>query len=125
MLRQQKAVEAGKEVLKFNARAKAIAEEEAKQEAVEDAILLNYALTTEKAQIAAEDAKKKGARDAAALYKKYLEEQMLKEAENNAEVDAIRKAEEEKVWKARYVTYTCLYCTIYRECIKCRMSFLC
>mgnify|MGYP003386929883 CR=1 FL=1 len=102
-MRTDKAKLDGREVLKFNAHAKAIAYEESKQDAVEDAVLLNYALTKEQEQIAAEDAKKQGARAAAAVYKKYLEEQMLKEAENNAEVDAIRKAEEEKVWKIRYV----------------------
>ena len=99
--RQLAAKEAGKAVLRFNAQAKAIAAEEGKRTAVEDALLLNYALKNEAQQIAAEEAKKKGARQAAAVYKKYLEEQMLKEAANDAEVDAIRKAEEEKVWKAR------------------------
>lgn len=99
--RQRKAKEAGKEVLRFNAEQRAIRKEESKRDAIEDAILLNYALTKEQEQIAAEEAKKNSARNAAALYKKYLEEQMIKEAANDAEVDAIRKAEEEKVWKAR------------------------
>lgn len=99
--RQRRAREAGREVLRFNAEQRAVRLEESKREAVEDAILLNYALTKEAEQIAAEEAKKNSARNAAAMYKKYLEEQMLKEAANDAEVDAIRKAEEEKVWKAR------------------------
>ena len=34
-------------------------------------------------------------------YRKYLEEQMVKEAEDTAFVDEINKREEEKVWKAR------------------------
>lgn len=91
----------GKEVLRFNAEQREIALEESKKEAVEDAILLNYALTQEANQIAAEEAKKQGARQAAAQYKQYLEEQMLKEAQDEGALDAIRKAEEEKVWKAR------------------------
>jgi hypothetical protein len=99
--RVEDARQRGKEVLQFNSEARRIAMEESKKDAVESAILLNYALTKEREQIAAEEAKKMGARQAAAVYKKYLEEQMLKEAANDAEVDAIRKAEEEKVWKAR------------------------
>lgn len=63
--------------------------------------MLNYALTKEAEQIASEEAKKNSAKQAAILYKKYLEEQMIKEAQDDAEVDAIRRAEEEKVWKAR------------------------
>jgi len=99
--RQEKARQAGKEVLRFNAEARAVAAEESKKGAVEDAILLDYALKKERGQIAAEEAKRQGAKQAAAIYRKYLEEQMIREAEDNAGLDEIRKQEEMKVWKAR------------------------
>lgn len=99
--RAEKARMAGKEVLRFNAEARAIAAEESKKGAIEDALLLDYALKKEREQISAEEAKRQGAKQAAAVYRKYLEEQMIKEAENNAGLDEIRKQEEMKVWKAR------------------------
>jgi hypothetical protein len=99
--RQEEARLAGQEVLRFNAEARAVAAEESKKGAVEDAILLDYALRKEREQIAAEEAKRQGAKQAAAVYRKYLEEQMVKEAEDNAGLDEIRKREEMKVWKAR------------------------
>ena len=55
----------------------------------------------EREQIAAEDAKKEGQKQAALQYRKYLEELMVKEAEDNTELDAVRAAEEIKIWKAR------------------------
>jgi hypothetical protein len=48
-----------------------------------------------------EEAKKLANRQAALKYKKFLEEQMIKEAEDTAFVDEVRRKEEEKVWKAR------------------------
>lgn len=49
----------------------------------------------------AEEAKKHAAREAAAQYRTYLEEQMQKEAIDTAFVDEVRRREEERVWKAR------------------------
>merc|ERR1712065_23979 len=46
-------------------------------------------------------AKKEGQKQAALQYRKYLEELMIKEAEDNTELDAVRLAEEMKIWKAR------------------------
>jgi hypothetical protein len=48
-----------------------------------------------------EEMKKNADREAALQYRKYLEELMVKEAEDTAFVDEVRKREEERVWKAR------------------------
>lgn len=87
--------------MQFNLENNRIRAEEGKIEFEQDAILLDYALRKEREQIAAEEAKKNGQRQAALQYGKYLEEQMVKEAEDTAFVDEIRRREEEKVWKAR------------------------
>jgi hypothetical protein len=49
----------------------------------------------------AEEAKKHANRQAALEYKKYLEEQMVRDAGDAAHLDEMRRVEEEKVWKAR------------------------
>lgn len=99
--RAEDAKQRGREVLQFNALTRIIAEEERRVEKEQDAILLQYALQKEREAAEAEEAKRNSARNAAAEFRRYLEEQMVKEAQNDAHVDAIRRAEEEKVWKAR------------------------
>lgn len=91
----------GKEILRFNAENKALRDEEVYVEREQNAILLDYALRKEAEAIAAEEQKRNADRQAAKQYRKYLEEQMIKEAEDTAFVDEIRRQEEEKVWKAR------------------------
>jgi hypothetical protein len=63
--------------------------------------LLRFALTKEREQQEAEEAKKYANRQAAKEYRRYLEEQMIRDAGDAAHLDEMRKAEEEKVWKAR------------------------
>jgi hypothetical protein len=75
--------------------------EEEQLEREQNAILLDYALRVEADQIAEEERKKSAARQAGLQFKKYLEQQMIKEAQDNSFVDEVRKREEEKVWKAR------------------------
>ncbi len=87
--------------MRFNLEEKMIREAESNIDKEHDAILLDYALRKEREAIAAEEFKKNADRQAALQYRKYLEEQMVKEAEDTAFVDEIRKREEEKVWKAR------------------------
>jgi hypothetical protein len=99
--KQQDAYSRGRDVFEFNATYRVVKEEEAAIEREQDAILLDYALRKEKATEAAEEAKRNADRNAAMKYRRYLEEQMVKEAEDTAFVDEIRKREEEKVWKAR------------------------
>jgi len=99
--RQEEAHRLGREVMQFNLENNKIRAEEAKVEFEQDAILLDYALRKEREQIEAEEAKRNANRQAALQYRTYLEEQMVKEAEDTAFVDEIRRREEEKVWKAR------------------------
>lgn len=99
--RQENAHRIGREVMAFNLENKRVRDAESGIEAQQDAILLDYALRKESEQIAAEEAKKNANRAAAMKYRAYLEEQMIKEAEDTAFVDEIRRREEEKVWKAR------------------------
>jgi hypothetical protein len=88
-------------VLEYNAAYRMVRDEESRVEREQDAILLDYALRKEHETEAAEEAKRNADRHAAMKYRRYLEEQMIKEAEDTAFVDEIRKREEEKVWKAR------------------------
>lgn len=99
--RHREAYERGREILQTNARVKLIEEEEARIRREQDAQLLRYALAQEKAAAEAEEAKRNENRRQAAVYKKYLEEQMIRDAEDTAYLDDMRKKEEEKVWKAR------------------------
>jgi hypothetical protein len=99
--RTEEAHRLGRDVMRFNLENRKVRQEEAKVEAEQDAILLDYALRKEREQIAAEEAKRNANKQAALQYGKYLEEQMIKEAEDTAFVDEIRRREEEKVWKAR------------------------
>lgn len=99
--RTEEAHRLGREVMAFNLENRKVRQEEAKIEAEQDAVLLDYALRKEREQIAAEEAKRNANRQAALQYRTYLEEQMIKEAEDTAFVDEIRRREEEKVWKAR------------------------
>lgn len=90
-----------KEVLEYNARYNAVIKERQRIERLQDEYLLRYAMEKEAEEIAAENAKKNANKAAAAQYRKYLEEQMIKESEDNSALDEIRKREEEKVWNAR------------------------
>ncbi len=99
--RHDDAYRRGREVLQFNALNKSIKDSEAHIEKDHDAILLDYALRKEQEANAAEEAKRNANRQASMQYRKYLEEQMVKEAEDTAFVDEVRKREEEKVWKLR------------------------
>lgn len=90
-----------KEVLEYNARYNAVIKERQRIERLQDEYLLRYAMEKEAEEIATENAKKNANKAAAAQYRKYLEEQMIKESEDNTALDEIRKREEEKVWNAR------------------------
>ena len=90
-----------KEVLEYNARYNAVIKERQRVERLQDEYLIRYAMEKEAEEIAAENAKRNANKAAAAQYRKYLEEQMIKESEDNSALDEIRKREEEKVWNAR------------------------
>ncbi len=84
-----------------NAKVRSILDEEARLRKAQDAALLRFALAKERAQIEKEEAQLAANRQAALGYKKYLEDQMKKDAEDTAVLDEMRRREEEKVWKAR------------------------
>lgn len=85
----------------FNEQFKEYTAEQDRIKRQQDAILLDYALRKEREANEAEEAKRIANRDAAIQYRRYLEEQMVKEAEDTAFMDEVCKREEERVWKAR------------------------
>lgn len=91
----------GREIMEYNAQFKTIKDEEERIDREQNAILLEYALRKERERIAEEEAAKHAYKEAAHRYRKYLEEQMIREAEDNTFVDEINRKESEKVWKAR------------------------
>jgi len=99
--RRHDAYQRGREVLQFNAENRKYRYEEVQVEKERDAILLDYALRKEKEAEAAEEAKRNANKQASLQFKKYLEDQMIKEAEDTAFMDEVIKREEERVWKAR------------------------
>ena len=91
----------GREVREFNAQHKVLTAEQERIKREQDSILLDYALRKEREANEAEEAKRQANRQAAVQYRKYLEEQMVKEAEDTAFMDEVCKREEERVWKLR------------------------
>lgn len=100
-MRHQEASIRRKEIIESNSSVKAVEEAEERMRKAQDVALLKFALAKEREQQEAEEAKKNANRQAAREYKKYLEQQMIRDAEDNANLDEMRKKEEEKVWKAR------------------------
>lgn len=103
-MQQQRRVDARNrqaEVTQFNKECQRWKDEEQLVEREQDAILLDYALRKEKEAMNAEERKRMEDRHAAMQYRTYLQEQMVKEAEDTAFIDNVRRQEEEKVWKAR------------------------
>ena len=99
--RVEDAIQRGVETQLYNKKYDGKASEALRVEREQDAILLAYALKKENEAKAAEQAKKDAAKAAGQAYRKYLEEQMIKEAEDTGEIDAMREKEALKVWKAR------------------------
>jgi hypothetical protein len=91
----------GKAIRDDNALHKYVLAEEKEKERKENAILLDYALRMEKRAMDQEKAKLDGQKEAALKYRAYLQEQMIKEAEDNSFMEEVCKKEEERVWKAR------------------------
>ena len=95
------AVSRGQSVMAFNEKYKEQSAEKAQIESEHDSILLQNALKLEKAQIDFENNKKREGAEAAKKYRKYLEEMMVKEAEDTGFVDEMNKREADKVQQAR------------------------
>ena len=71
------------------------------KEREQDLLLLQYALEKEQASIGEERQKKEREKSQALQYRKFLEEQMIKEAEDTKDVDEYRRKESEKIWIKR------------------------
>lgn len=99
--RQEQERARGREIRRLNEEHKLLAAEQQYVQREQDGILLEYALRKERDANEAEEAKRAANRQAAVQYRKYLEEQMVKEAEDSAFMDEVCKREEERVWKAR------------------------
>mmetsp|Transcript_5712 Transcript_5712/g.7878 ORF Transcript_5712/g.7878 Transcript_5712/m.7878 type:complete len:487 (+) Transcript_5712:109-1569(+) len=67
----------------------------------QDLLLLDHALRMERANEMQEQAKKEEEKRVMKEYHEYLKEQMVKEAEDTAMVDAIRLQEENRIWDQR------------------------
>lgn len=91
----------GKEVQKLNAEVKAVRLEEKRIERMQDNYLLDFAIAQEQRAEAEEEAKRRANKEAAQKFKKFLEMQMVKDAEDTAFVDEMRQREEAKLHKAR------------------------
>lgn len=85
----------------LNSQVKSVRLEEERVRREQDKYLIAYAIAKEKEAEAEEKAKRDADKEAAKNYRKYLEAQMIKEAEDTAFVDEMRKREEEKVFKQR------------------------
>jgi len=99
--RHDEAHRRGKETAEYNKTFKDIEAERKRKEREENEILLNYALEQERQRIAEEEGQKAAWAAAAQQQRKFLEELMIKEAEDTSFVDEVNRKEAEKVWKAR------------------------
>lgn len=90
--------ERGMETREFNESRLHLRAEAAAEVRAEDLLLLNYALEKERAAEAAEQAKRDEEKATTKRYQDYLKAQMVKEAADLKEIDAMRKADEDKIW---------------------------
>ena len=88
-------------VLRDNARMRAERAEEKLRENEFDNLLLKQSLDKDRRAEEREQAEKKRLRDEARAFQKFLEEQMIKEASNDNELEAIRQREQDKMWEKR------------------------
>jgi len=91
----------GAETREFNQARLGIRAEATEEQKRRDLMLLNYALEKERASNNADAAKKGEEKATVKRYQAYLEAQMIKEREETGFADALRKAEEDKIWDMR------------------------
>lgn len=99
--RRQRAVDVGIATAAYNAANAGHVGAKTAQEKEHDSILLAYSLRKEAAEKAVEQKKKDDAKAAAQEFRMYLQEQMVKDAEDDGALDAMREAEARKVYKQR------------------------
>ena len=91
----------GLETLKFNETRLGARGTVVEAQRADDLQLLNYALAKEREARGAEQAKKNDEKTTTKRYQEYLRMQMIKNAQDMSEVDAVRQAAEDRIWKAR------------------------
>jgi len=99
--RRQAAWAEGQDVRAFNDRRLALVRARAEEERQQDLALLEHAMAQEAKAAAREQGKDAKAQAEARMYRKYLEELMQKDAEDERAVDAVRQEKEEEVWEQR------------------------
>lgn len=91
----------GKQTRHFNESRLHLRQEAADRERQEDLVLLKYAMDKERAEIDAELRKKREEQETTKRYQEYLRAQMIKEAQDTALADSLRKADEDRNWAKR------------------------
>ena len=99
--REAEARRRGHEVREFNANRLDLREKRAAVEREQDLLLLRYNMEREEAQLARERAKKDAEVAATRQYHAYLRDLMVKEHQDESELDSIRRAEEDRIWVKR------------------------
>jgi len=91
----------GAETREFNQARLGMREAAAEEQKRRDLMLLNYAIAKERASDNADAAKKAEEKSTVKRYQEYLEAQMIKDRQDLGHADALRKAEEDKIWDMR------------------------
>ncbi|CAM9574734.1 unnamed protein product [Pylaiella littoralis] len=91
----------GAEVRDFNEARREMRATAAAQTKEQDLVLLDYAIQKDKAGEAEEQAKREEEKRVLRQYNEYLKEQMLKEAQDEAQYDEIRQKAEARIWDQR------------------------
>eukprot|EP00164_Ancoracysta_twista_P006355 GFYU01008838.1.p2 GENE.GFYU01008838.1~~GFYU01008838.1.p2 ORF type:complete len:462 (-),score=178.09 GFYU01008838.1:48-1433(-) len=94
-------IERNHEIQAFNKLREDKMAKEAAVEKAEDIDRLNKVLAYEKLEEEAEFAWKEHQKREGLLFRKMLEEQMIKEAQDESELEALRKADQDRAWKKR------------------------
>lgn len=91
----------GHEVREYNEARLGTRAAEKKVQLERDQVLLRYAIAKEQQDEAREQAKRDGEKQAMKTYQNYLKEQMIKEKEDNKDVDVLRLKLENRIWEAK------------------------
>ena len=91
----------GRAVLEYNNLRQQKRAEDAKVEMESDLLLLSVALEKERRELESEAAKREQEKEMTKKYQEHLRQQMIKEKEDDALLEELRRQDEEKTWKKR------------------------
>jgi len=91
----------GRAIREFNESRKHLRREAEAHVREQDMMLLQYALDKEKADEMNEARKREEEKETTKVFQEYLKAQMIKEAQNDALVEELRKAEEDRIWERK------------------------